>query len=83
MGLGDVNMLAMIGAFLGWQGAAFTLLAAAATGALTGLALMATGRLGLKSRLPFGVFLAAGALVALFYGPELSAAYMASLKGAP
>jgi len=68
MGLGDVNMLAMIGAFLGWKGAAVTLAAGALLGAFTGLILMIPGKLEARSRLPFGVFLAVGALLALFFG---------------
>lgn len=71
MGLGDVNMLAMIGAFLGWKGVASTLLFATLTGAVTGLALVATRRLTMKGRLPFGFFLALGALISLFAGEPL------------
>ena len=76
MGLGDVNMLAMIGAFLGWQGAAVALIGAALLGALTGVAMMLGGRMGLKSRLPFGVFLAAAGVFALFAGRELVELYL-------
>jgi leader peptidase (prepilin peptidase)/N-methyltransferase len=75
MGMGDVNMLALIGAFLGWQGASVALLAAAVSGALTGLALLATGRSGLGTKLPFGAFLALGGAIALFFGAELVARY--------
>jgi leader peptidase (prepilin peptidase)/N-methyltransferase len=75
LGLGDVKMLAMVGAFLGWQGVLVTVLLASAAGAVLGLALVAAGRLDLGSRLPFGVFLSAGALVALFAGPAMVAAY--------
>jgi leader peptidase (prepilin peptidase)/N-methyltransferase len=75
MGLGDVKMLAMVGAFLGWQGVLVTVLLASATGAALGLGLVAAGRLELGSKLPFGVFLSAGALVALFAGPAMVAAY--------
>lgn len=75
MGLGDVNLLAMVGAFLGWQGAAVTLLVGAFSGALVGLALMAAGRVRLSSKLPFGTFLALGGLVALFFGEALVAGY--------
>ena len=71
MGLGDVNMLAMIGAFLGWQGVASTLLFASLAGALVGLVLVARGSLTLKAKLPFGFFLAIGALVSLFAGEPL------------
>lgn len=75
MGLGDVNMLAMIGAFLGWQGAILSLVAAALVGALTGILLLVGGRAGMGSRLPFGVFLAGGALIALFLGPQVLEIY--------
>ncbi len=76
MGFGDVKMLAMVGAFLGWQGVVVTLLLASLTGSLVGGLLMLGGRLGLKSKLPFGVFLALAAVAALFYGRELVAAYL-------
>jgi leader peptidase (prepilin peptidase)/N-methyltransferase len=71
MGLGDVNMLAMVGAFLGWRGMVVTLFMAAFLGGASGLTLLVLRRLKLKSRLPFGVFLAAGALIALFWGDDL------------
>ncbi|MEZ5332949.1 MAG: prepilin peptidase [Thermoanaerobaculia bacterium] len=75
MGLGDVNLLAMIGAFLGWQGVVVALLVGAFSGALVGLTLMATGRVRLSSKLPFGTFLALGGVVALFFGEALVAGY--------
>ena len=79
MGLGDVKMLAMVGAFLGWKGVLVTLFFASLSGAAIGLALIAAGRGGMKSRLPFGTFLAAGAVVALFWGPALADAYLGLL----
>ncbi len=75
MGMGDVNMLAMVGAFLGWQGVLVTFTVATLAGALCGIALQLAGRLGFRGRLPFGVFLALGALPALFAGDLLVAAY--------
>jgi leader peptidase (prepilin peptidase)/N-methyltransferase len=75
MGLGDVKMLAAIGAFLGWKGVLVSLFFAALSGALVGLALMAWGRLGAKAKLPFGAFLALGGLVALFAGEPIVQAY--------
>lgn len=75
MGLGDVKMLAMVGAFLGWQGVLVTVFLGSLVGAVVGLTLIAAGRLDLGSRLPFGVFLAGGAMVALFAGPALIARY--------
>jgi leader peptidase (prepilin peptidase)/N-methyltransferase len=80
MGLGDVKMLAMIGAFLGVAGTLVTLVAASFAGALAGLALVARGRGGLQSRLPFGLFLAAGGLLAIFAGGALSRAYLGLLR---
>jgi len=71
MGLGDVNMLAMIGAFLGWQGVASTLFFASFLGAVVGLGLVAARRLTLKGKLPFGFFLALAALLSLFAGEAL------------
>jgi leader peptidase (prepilin peptidase) / N-methyltransferase len=75
MGLGDVKMLAAIGAFLGWKGVAVALFFAALSGATVGLALMAWGDYGARSKLPFGAFLALGGLVALFAGEPLVQAY--------
>ncbi len=75
MGIGDVNMLALIGAFLGWQGVLTTLFLATISGAVVGLAMMLAGRLGLQSRLPFGFFLALGGLLSLFFGDGLLALY--------
>lgn len=79
MGLGDVNMLAMIGAFLGWRGAAVALVAATVAGAATGLFLISLRRLNTRSRLPFGVFLSIGAGVALFAGETIVRFYLGLL----
>lgn len=75
MGMGDVNMLALIGAFLGWQGVLTTLVLATISGAVVGISMLLLGRLGLRSRLPFGVFLALGGLLTLFLGDSLVAYY--------
>jgi leader peptidase (prepilin peptidase)/N-methyltransferase len=77
MGLGDVKMLGMIGALLGPWGVLVTILAASVSGSLVGLALIA-GRGGSgKTRLPFGVFLAFGAVAAFFFSDPLVARYRA------
>jgi len=68
MGLGDVKMLAMIGAFLGWQSVWFVLLFASLAGAFVGVGLAVSGRGTLKTKLPFGTFLAVAALVASLWG---------------
>jgi leader peptidase (prepilin peptidase)/N-methyltransferase len=75
MGLGDVKMLALIGAFLGWQGTLVALFCASFAGALTGLALIWRGGAGLTSKLPFGSFLALGGITALFAGREIAGWY--------
>ena len=79
MGLGDVNLLAMIGAFLGWQGVVVALFGGALAGALVGLGLMTVRKLDMTSKLPFGTFLAVGALLALFSRGRLVEAYLSLL----
>lgn len=76
MGLGDVKMLAMLGAFTGLGGMIVSLFVGALAGALFGLVLLATGSGGMKTRLPFGAFLALGGVVALFAGDRLVRAYL-------
>jgi leader peptidase (prepilin peptidase)/N-methyltransferase len=79
MGLGDVKMLAMIGAFLGARGVLVSVLLASLSGSLVGLGAMALGRGDRKMRLPFGVFLAAGGVASFFFGDILIARYRALL----
>lgn len=71
MGLGDVKMLAMIGAFLGWRQVGVVLFLASLSGAVIGLALAATGRRSMQTRLPFGTFLAVAAYAASLIGEPL------------
>ena len=71
LGMGDVKMLAMIGAFLGWQAVLLTLVLASFSGALIGLLLIALQRGSMKYALPFGTFLALGALVAMLAGQPI------------
>ena len=68
LGMGDVKMLAMVGAFLGWQLTLLTLMMASVSGTITGLGLIVTGRGTLKYALPFGTFLAVGAAAAAVFG---------------
>ena len=76
MGLGDVKMLAMIGAFLGWRQVWLVLFLASLMGALVGVALLAGRRRSLQARLPFGTFLAVAAFVASLVGEDLVAWYL-------
>lgn len=76
LGMGDVKMLAMIGAFLGWQQVLVTLALSSFAGAAVGLALIAGRRGGMRLALPFGTFLAVGAFVASVAGPGIWSWYM-------
>ena len=80
MGMGDVKMLAMIGAFLGWKLTILTLILASFGGSLAGVLLLLTRRGNLKAAIPFGTFLAAGALVASLYGEPLVGWYLTLLR---
>lgn len=82
MGLGDVKLLAMVGAWLGWKGVLVTLLAGSFTGAVVGVAVMSLYGKDSKYALPFGPFLALGAVGHLFFGPELIRWYVETAVGA-
>jgi leader peptidase (prepilin peptidase)/N-methyltransferase len=71
MGGGDVKMLAMIGAFLGWKLVLVTLVLSSIAGSLIGLAVIAFRKGGMKYALPYGTFLALGALVASLAGDAI------------
>lgn len=76
MGLGDVKMMAMVGAFTGPTGALFTLFAASVVGALVGLALVPLRGRTMRDVLPFGCFLAPAALAALLWSRRAVDAYL-------
>lgn len=71
MGLGDVKFMAAIGAFLGWQGAVFSLMISSMIGAAVGVLLIITGRQAWSSRLPYGPYIALAAAIYLFGGKQL------------
>ena len=77
LGMGDVKMLAMIGAFIGWPLTLITLAMSSIAGSLVGVVLIATRRGGLKYALPFGTFLALGAAAATALGAPLLDWYIA------
>ena len=79
MGLGDVKMMGMAGTFLGVKAVVLTIMAGAVLGSVLGLAFMLFQRKSGDYELPFGLFLAAGGLVAVFYGPLLVAWYFSRL----
>jgi len=76
IGGGDVKLAAMLGAFFGWKGVFFILLLGSLLGSVTGLLLIAARRQGPQAAVPFGPFLAAGALLHLFTGNELVRWYL-------
>jgi len=71
MGGGDIKLLAMIGAFLGWKGVLFTIMASSLIGTVIGISLMLRSGKGMKMAVPFGPFLAMGAIIYIFWGPRL------------
>ena len=76
MGMGDVKMLGMIGAFLGWQHMLVTLLIASLAGSAFGGGMILLNRGSMKYALPLGSFLAAGALIATHIGRPLLEWYL-------
>jgi leader peptidase (prepilin peptidase) / N-methyltransferase len=79
MGGGDIKLLAMIGAFLGWKGVFFTVMASSCIGTAVGIAMMVRAGKGMKMALPFGPFLAVGAILHLFFGPQIIRWYFGML----
>jgi leader peptidase (prepilin peptidase)/N-methyltransferase len=79
MGLGDVKMLAMIGAVTGWRAVPGVLLLASVMGALIGVLVAMRSGLGMRTPVPFGVFLGLAALAIVFFGPTLWSCYLALL----
>ena len=71
MGGGDIKLIAMVGAFLGWQNVLLTIFLASLTGAAVGLVFMVLKGWGRKTPIPFGPFLALGAVLALFFGTTI------------
>lgn len=68
MGEGDLKLAMMMGAYLGWQGTLVSIFIAFISGAVVGIVLLGFGRKRFGQHIPFGPFLALGALVSLFFG---------------
>ena len=79
MGYGDFKLLAAIGAWLGWQILPLTILLSSLVGAVVGIALIVFRRHGREIPIPFGPYLAAAGLLALYWGTPLTAAYIGLL----
>ena len=80
MGGGDIKLLAMMGAIIGWKGVLFTIFTASAVGTLAGLAVILKSGKTMKLKIPFGPFLAIGAIAFIFFGPQLIAWYFNLLR---
>ncbi len=76
MGYGDFKLLAAVGAWLGWQMLPLTILASSMVGAVVGIALIVFARHGRNIPIPFGPYLAAAAVIALFWGKPLTQQYL-------
>lgn len=81
MGGGDIKLLAMIGAFLGWKPALMTIMVGSFLGSLVGVTLIAAQVIKREDYIPFGPFLVCGALVALFFGQSILDWYQGILAG--
>jgi len=80
LGMGDVTMMLMIGAYLGWLQAFFTLILASFTGALVGVFFIFYKKKDLQYSLPFGTFLAPAAFFSLLWGEKIIRAYLSLYK---
>lgn len=83
MGGGDIKLMGMVGAFLGWKPALLTIMLGAISGSVVGVALIGFKALRRDQYIPFGPFLALGAALALFYGDDLVAWYQSLLPPVP
>lgn len=81
MGHGDFKMLAMFGAWFGWQLLPLVVLLSSLVGALVGIALIVSGRHGRDKPIPFGPYLAVAGWIALLWGEPITAAYLGWAAG--
>jgi len=71
MGGGDIKLLAMMGAWLGWKAIPFIILASSLIGLLVGGGSGLLLKKSLRAKIPFGPFLAIASLIYIFFGPEI------------
>ncbi|WHZ27255.1 MAG: Leader peptidase (Prepilin peptidase) / N-methyltransferase [Nitrospira sp.] len=81
MGGGDIKLMAMVGAFLGWKPALITIMIGSLLGSLVGVTLIAAQIIKREEYIPFGPFLVCGALVTLFFGQPILDWYQGLLAG--
>jgi leader peptidase (prepilin peptidase)/N-methyltransferase len=80
LGMGDVTMLLVIGAYAGWLPTVLTLILASFAGALVGVYFIAFRKKDMQFALPFGTFLAPAAVVALLWGERIITTYFSLFK---
>ncbi len=76
LGVGDIKLLGMIGAFIGWPGVVFTILVSSLTGSIVGFMTMWRSGEGMNTMVPFGPFLSLGATAYLFWGEKFFRWYL-------
>jgi leader peptidase (prepilin peptidase)/N-methyltransferase len=76
-----LKFLAAIGAFLGWRAVLFSIFAGSLLGSIVGILTLLIGKRVWSAKLPFGPYLAVGALIWMFFGPALIGWYLAMMIG--
>jgi leader peptidase (prepilin peptidase)/N-methyltransferase len=76
MGYGDFKLLAAIGAWLGWKLLPLTILASSLVGAVVGIGLIVFAKHAREKPIPFGPYLAAAGLIAMFWGERINKQYL-------
>lgn len=79
MGYGDFKLLAALGAWLGWQMLPAIILLSSVVGAFVGISLIVVARHGRNIPIPFGPYLAAAGVIALFWGNAITQAYLGTI----
>jgi leader peptidase (prepilin peptidase)/N-methyltransferase len=80
MGGGDVKLMGMVGSFIGWKGALLTIMIGALTGSVIGVLLIVLKRHQMEKLIPFGPFLAIGAVLSAFFGPDIISWYIGLIR---
>ncbi len=81
MGGGDIKLLAMIGAFLGWQSLLFVIFISSVTGTIIAIPIMLIEKQGVKTKIPFGPFLSIAAMIYLFFDKQILYYFSLYLQG--